>query len=177
MKARFLVPLGLFLVLAAFLLIGLYKDPREVPSPLIGKPAPAFEMVHLRDASQTFSRDQMKGKVWLLNVWGSWCPACRDEHAQLMEMSRQNVLPIIGMNYKDKNADALAWLAQYGDPYTLSVIDPKGAVGLDFGVYGAPETFLIDKNMQIRYKHIGPLTPQVWEGKLLPLIKELQNAP
>jgi len=172
---RYLIPLVLFLALVAFLAIGLGRDPREVPSPLINKPAPAFRLVELKDPSRSFSSDEMRGKVWLLNVWASWCVACRDEHPMLLELARRNAIPIYGLNYKDKPTDAISWLNELGDPYVLSVSDLDGRVGIDYGVYGAPETFLIDREGVIRLKHIGPITPDVWKNKMAPLVAELSK--
>jgi cytochrome c biogenesis protein CcmG/thiol:disulfide interchange protein DsbE len=172
---RFLVPLAIFIVLVAFLGIGLGLNPREVPSPLINKPAPAFQLPQLHRPDQTFSQQDMKGRVWLLNVWASWCVSCREEHPLLVEFARTNVVPVYGLNYKDKPDDALAWLKQFGDPYALSIVDRDGRVGIDYGVYGVPETFVIDKQGAIRYKQIGPITPEALQNKILPLVKELQS--
>jgi cytochrome c biogenesis protein CcmG/thiol:disulfide interchange protein DsbE len=172
---RFLVPLAIFIVLVAFLGIGLGLNPREVPSPLINKPAPAFQLPQLHHPDQTFSQQDMKGRVWLLNVWASWCVSCREEHPLLVEFARTNVVPVYGLNYKDKPDDALAWLKQFGDPYALSIVDRDGRVGIDYGVYGVPETFVIDKQGAIRYKQIGPVTPAALKDKILPLVKELQS--
>lgn len=169
------LPLGIFVVIAAFLAIGLFLDPREVPSPLINKPAPAFSLPQLHQPGQTFSRDDMKGKVWLLNVWASWCVACREEHPVLVELAKSGVVPIIGLNYKDERRDGLRWLAQYGDPYRLSAYDYDGRIGIDYGVYGVPETYLIDKNGIIRYKRIGVVTPEILRDKILPLVRELNG--
>jgi cytochrome c biogenesis protein CcmG/thiol:disulfide interchange protein DsbE len=176
MKAlKYIVPLGIFVVLCIFLGIGLTRDPRLVPSPFIDKPAPVFTLTQLHDPQVTFSPEQMKGKVWLLNVWASWCPACKIEHPVLNDMSRRGIAPIVGLNYKDQRADAKRWLQQNGDPYQLSVWDFEGKVGIDFGVYGAPETFVIDKQGVIRFKQIGPITPEVLEKTLLPLIAKLNG--
>jgi len=172
---RFILPLVIFLVLAGFLYVGLSLDPREVPSPLVGKPAPAFTLPQLHDAKKQFSPQEMKGKVWLLNVWASWCPACKIEHPVLNDMSRRGIAPIVGLNYKDQRADAKRWLQQNGDPYQLSVWDFEGKVGIDYGVYGAPETFVIDKQGVIRYKHIGPVTPKVLNDTIAPLVRRLQS--
>jgi cytochrome c biogenesis protein CcmG, thiol:disulfide interchange protein DsbE len=172
---RFLVPLGLFLVLCVFLGIGLGLNPREVPSPLIDKPAPAFSLPRLDDADKTLSRDDMLGKVWLLNVWASWCAPCREEHPLVVDLAKRQVVPVYGLNYKDTRAAAKNWLAQLGDPYQATVFDQDGRVGIDFGVYGVPETFVIDQQGVIRLKHIGPLTPQVVREQIEPLIKQLQN--
>ncbi|MBX3532387.1 MAG: DsbE family thiol:disulfide interchange protein [Rhizobiaceae bacterium] len=172
---KYIVPLGVFVVLCVFLGIGLTRDPRIVPSPFIGKPAPGFTLTALHDPQVSFSPEQMKGKVWLLNVWASWCPACKIEHPVLNDMSRRGIVPIVGLNYKDQRADAKRWLQQNGDPYQLSVWDIDGKVGIDYGVYGAPETFVIDKQGVIRYKQIGPVTPEVLEKTLLPLIAKLNG--
>ncbi len=171
---RFL-PLGIFLVLAVFLAVGLGLNPREVPSPLIDKEAPAFRLPQLRDPGLTLGTDDLKGKVWMLNVWASWCVACLDEHPILVEFSKRNVLPIYGLNYKDKREDALAWLGKHGNPYTMSVQDGDGRVCIDYGVYGVPETYVIDRNGIIRYKRIGPVTVQILQEKILPLLKQLQG--
>jgi cytochrome c biogenesis protein CcmG/thiol:disulfide interchange protein DsbE len=172
---RFLVPLGIFLVLCVFLGIGLGLNPREVPSPLIDKPAPAFSLPRLDDAEKKLSRDDMLGKVWLLNVWASWCAPCREEHPLVIDLAKRQVVPVYGLNYKDTRVAAKNWLAQLGDPYQATVFDQDGRVGIDFGVYGVPETFVIDQRGIIRLKHIGPLTPQVVREQIEPLIKQLQN--
>jgi cytochrome c biogenesis protein CcmG/thiol:disulfide interchange protein DsbE len=172
---RFVIPLAVFAVLLVFLFVGLGLNPREVPSPLIGKPAPAFELTQLHDSGKPFTHKDLAGKVWLLNVWASWCVACREEHPVLVELSKSKTLPIVGLNYKDKPAEGKAWLKQFGDPYLLSVVDQDGRVGIDYGVYGVPETFLIDKQGVIRYKQIGPVTPEVLQTKILPLARELEK--
>lgn len=172
---RYLIPLAVFVVLVIFLAIGLGHDPREVPSPLINKPAPAFQLPQLHDSSRTFSAQEMRGKVWLLNVWASWCVSCRDEHPVLLELSRTKQLPIYGLNHKDKREDGLAWLSDFGDPYVLSAADADGRVSIDYGVYGVPETYLIDRNGIIRFKQIGPVTPEVLQNKILPLARELSK--
>ena len=171
---QFLVPLGLFVVLLGFLAAGLNLNPREVPSPLIGKPAPAFALPRLDDPAQTIRRDDLLGKVWVLNVWASWCVACREEHPLLVAFSRRRVVPIYGLNYKDGRTEAQAWLARLGNPYDASLSDRDGRVGIDFGVYGVPETFVIDKAGVIRFKHIGPVTPEVLRDRIEPLLKQLQ---
>ncbi|MGZ8254657.1 MAG: DsbE family thiol:disulfide interchange protein [Burkholderiaceae bacterium] len=175
-KLRFLIPLALFIVLAGFLLRGLFLNPREVPSPLINKPAPQFSLAQLAQPDRPFAPQDMKGQVWLLNVWASWCVACRQEHPLLVELARRKAVPIIGLNYKDKPDAAIGWLAQFGDPYNLSVKDNDGRVGIDYGVYGVPETFLIDKAGVIRFKQIGPITEEVWTKKMQPLIEELRKS-
>jgi cytochrome c biogenesis protein CcmG/thiol:disulfide interchange protein DsbE len=174
---RYAIPLIIFLVIAVFLgsrLRGDY-DPHMVPSPLIDKAAPAFQLPQLRDPNRNFSAQEMRGKVWLLNVWASWCITCRDEHPLLIEYARSGAVPIYGLNYKDKREDALAWLSDLGDPYVLSAADIDGRVGIDYGVYGAPETYLIDRNGVIRFKQVGPVTPDVWEKKILPMVKDLNK--
>jgi cytochrome c biogenesis protein CcmG/thiol:disulfide interchange protein DsbE len=172
---RFAIPLVLFILLVGFLAIGLRHDPHEVPSPLINKPAPAFQLSQLSDSSKSFSAADMRGKVWLLNVWASWCVTCRDEHPLLLQYASSGALPIYGLNYKDKREDALAWLAELGDPYVLSAADTDGRVGIDYGVYGAPETYLIDRDGIIRFKQVGPVTPDIWQEKILPLANQLNK--
>ena len=171
---RFILPFVLFVILAGFLYVGLGLNPREVPSPLVGKAAPAFTLPQLYDPAKQFSTQDMKGKVWLLNVWASWCAACKDEHPVLMGLSRQNIVPIYGMDYKDKREDGEAVLRASGDPYTLVISDAEGRVGIDYGVYGVPETYVIDKQGIIQHKLIGEVTPKVLQEKILPLVKELQ---
>src|SRR4029453_10167828 len=157
--SRYLVPLAIFVVLVVFLAIGLGHDPREVPSPLINKPAPAFKLAQLEDPSKTFSAEDMRGKVWMLNVWASWCIACRDEHPFLFEYQKAGTFPIYGFNYKDNREDALGWLGELGDPYILSAVDLEGRVAIDYGVYGAPESYIIDKSGTIRLKHVAQGRP------------------
>lgn len=163
------------MALVTFLAIGLTRNPQEVPSALINKAAPEFRLPQLKDPNKTFSATDMRGKVWLLNVWASWCIACREEHPYLAEYAKSGATPILGLNYKDKREDALAWLEEFGDPYVLSAADLEGRVGLDYGVYGAPETYVIDKSGTIRIKHIGPVTPDVWSKQILPLVQELNR--
>ena len=172
---RFLLPLGLFVVLVAFLAVGLQLDPREVPSPLIGKPAPAFVLPQLADPAVKFSPADMKGKVWMLNVWASWCVSCREEHPVLVEFAKSGVVPLYGLDYKDQADDAARWLKKFGDPYLASAVDADGRVGIDYGVYGVPETYVIDQTGIIRYKQIGPVTTAVLNSKILPLIRDLQK--
>ncbi len=170
------LPLVIFLVLAAFLFVGLFHDPREVPSPLIGKPAPAFALPVLDAGGRKLSVEDMRGKVWLLNVWASWCESCRIEHPLLVDFARTGAVPVVGLNYKDKDKPAIAWLAERGDPYFASVVDADGRVGIDWGVYGVPETFVVDRQGVIRYKQIGPLTPEALQQRILPLVRELQRS-
>jgi len=181
MKWLLFIPLGLFVGLVLFLAIGLRKDPHEVPSPLINKPAPAFQLPHLQEPTKTFSTEEMRGKVWLLNFWGSWCIACRDEHPLLVKYAESKILPIYGVDYKyandntDERAAARQFLEELGNPYTQTIYDADGRTSIDYGVYGAPESFLIDKNGVIRFKQIGPITEDVWNNKIVPLAKQLNQ--
>ena len=172
---RFLIPLAIFGVIVAFMAAGLRLDPREVPSPLIDKPAPEFALPVLAAPQQTIRRADLLGKVWMLNVWASWCEACREEHAYLVEFAKLKALPIYGLDYKDQRDPAQQWLAERGNPYEASLFDASGRVGIDFGVYGVPETFLIDKQGVIRFKQIGVLTPEVLQTKVLPLLRKLNG--
>jgi len=190
---RFLWPLIGFVGLVALLAVGLNLNPRDVPSPLVGRPAPAFSLPRLDAPDHSFSPQEMLGKVWLLNVWASWCVSCRQEHPVLVELAKRQTVPLVGLNYKEVRGDgaidiakiaaadekkmvierAAAWLARHGDPYTLSVLDIDGRVGIDYGVYGVPETYVIDRSGIIRMKHTGPITPEILSGRILPLLAEL----
>lgn len=172
---RYLLPLAVFAVLVGFLAVGLNLNPREVPSPLIGKPAPSFNLPRLDAPEQSMSVHELRGQVWVLNVWASWCAPCRQEHPLIAELARSGV-PVYGLNYKDKVLDARSWLAKLGDPYTATLTDAEGLVGIDYGVYGVPETFVIDRAGVIRMKHIGPVTPEALRDKLLPLLAELRKS-
>jgi len=173
---KFTLPLIGFVALVALLAVGLNLNPREVPSPLVGKPAPDFNVPQLHQPDARFSPKEMLGKVWLFNVWASWCVSCREEHPIIVEYTkRPDAIPVIGLNYKDKREDGQRWLARFGDPYVLSAFDLDGRVGINYGVYGVPETYLIDKAGIIRFKQIGPITPEVLEKKILPLVKELNS--
>ena len=172
---KFLIPMGIFLVLVLFLGAGLKLDPKEVPSPLIGKPAPAFALARLDDPAQTIRRDDLLGQVWMLNVWASWCVACRQEHPLLVEFAKSKMLPIYGLNYKDQPVAGQKWLADFGNPYTASLSDLDGRVGIDFGVYGVPETFIMDRQGVVRFKQIGPVTPEVIRTKIEPLVRQLNG--
>jgi cytochrome c biogenesis protein CcmG/thiol:disulfide interchange protein DsbE len=169
---RFVVPLAIFIVLVVVLAVGLKLDPRYVPSPLIDKPAPDFALTRLADPQAAIARRDLLGRPLLLNVWASWCSACRVEHPLLVELARQGV-EIVGLNYKDTREEAAAWLRAHGDPYRDSIFDPQGALGLDLGVYGVPETFVLDAAGVIRYKQVGPLTPEVWREEVEPLLARL----
>ncbi len=173
---RYLVPLGMFMCIVAFLGVGLRLDPRDVPSPLIGKQAPAFALPQLDDANAMVSRDDLLGHVWMLNVWASWCAPCREEHPLVIDIARRQLVQVVGLNHKDTPAAARAWLASLGNPYQATLVDADGRVGIDFGVYGVPETFIIDRQGIVRLKHTGPLTRAVVRTRIEPLLKEL-NAP
>lgn len=175
MKLKFVVPLVVFAVIVVFLGLGLNRDPKLVPSPLINKPAPGFALPTLDDPGQRMSRSDMLGKVWLFNVWASWCVSCREEHPLLVELSKTHIVPIYGLNYKDDRKDARQWLSNWGNPYQQVVQDTDGKVGIDYGVYGVPETYVIDKQGIIRYKQIGPLTVDVLKNTILPMVRELQG--
>jgi len=173
---RYLLPLGVFAALALLLAVGLTLNPREVPSPLINKPAPHFQLRLLYQPEKTLSPKELLGKVWVLNVWASWCASCRDEHPVLTELAKSRLVPIYGLNYKDKRDEAIAWLKRFGDPYETSLSDLDGRVGIDYGVYGVPETYVIDKQGVIRYKRVGPVTPEIVKQKIVPLVHALNRA-
>ena len=192
---RFLWPLVGFVVLVALLAVGLSLNPRDVPSPLVGKPAPLFSLARIDSPQQSFSPKEMLGKVWLLNVWASWCVSCRQEHPVLVQMAKSGKVTLVGLNYKEVRGDgaidsdklsadaetklalerANGWLKQHGNPYALSVLDLDGRVGIDYGVYGVPETYVIDKAGIIRMKHTGPISPDVFSTRILPLVAELSK--
>lgn len=170
---RYLIPLAVFVALAALLAVGLNLDPRKVPSPLVGKPAPAFELPRLQAPQQRVSHQELLGRPWVLNVWASWCVPCQVEHPLVTLLARDGGVPVVGLNYKDKPEDATRWLSRHGDPYTLVLADRAGAVGIDYGVYGVPETFVVDKDGVIRHKHIGPITLEALHQEILPLVRRL----
>lgn len=172
---RFLLPLSIFVVVVGFLGIGLTLNPREIPSPLIGKAAPEFSQPQLYDQNQNFSPADLKGKVWLLNFWASWCSGCKTEHPVLMELAKSGEVPIYGMDYKDQRDEAVGWLERWGNPYPVVGVDQAGRVGINYGVYGVPETYVIDKQGMIRYKQIGPLDSDTLANKILPLVKQLES--
>lgn len=173
--SKYLLPVILFFILTSFLFVGLYRDPTEVSSPLLGKPVPQFSLPRLADSGAVFSENEFLGKVSLLNVWASWCVACREEHPVLTELAHRHAVILYGLNYKDDIAKARQYLVEHGDPYLASAVDASGRVGIEWGVYGVPETFVVDKNGIIRYKHIGVITQRDVEETLLPLIGQLQN--
>ena len=160
--------------MVGFLFIGLNLDPREVPSPLVGKPAPQFSLPRLDNPEQVFSGKDMLGKVWLLNVWASWCGACKEEHPLLVSLAKTGFVPVVGMDYKDTRDEALQWLALGGNPYMTTIMDVDGRVGINYGVYGVPETYVIDKKGIIAYKKTGPITMQSLREVIVPLVKKLQ---
>jgi cytochrome c biogenesis protein CcmG/thiol:disulfide interchange protein DsbE len=167
------LPLVLFVVLVGFFARGLFLNPREVPSPFIGRTAPAFTLPLVEDPSRTFSPAEMKGQVWMLNVWAPWCVSCRQEHPVLMQIAQGGRVPIVGLNWKDRDREARALLARTGSPYVAVPEDLDGKVGINYGVTGTPETYIIDKQGIVRLKHVGPISPDVWQDKFEPKIKEL----
>jgi cytochrome c biogenesis protein CcmG, thiol:disulfide interchange protein DsbE len=170
-----LLPLIAFLLLVVFLLRGLFSDPTELSSALVGKPVPAFSVPDIYDTSVIYSEQVLKGRPLLLNVWATWCPTCRAEHAYLNQLAAQGVY-IVGLNYKDDSrSKALNWLTTLGDPYQLNLFDASGRVAIEFGVYGAPETFVIDAQGRIRYRHVGDVNERVWQQVLGPLYSELMR--
>ena len=174
---RYLVPLAIFIVLAAFLYRGLSIDPKRVPSPLIGKPMPEFSLPRLQDPAATLSNTDLMGKVSILNIWATWCVSCRAEHEVLLLLAKTGKVDIYGLNYKDERDPAKQWLAKLGNPYVANAFDADGRVGIDWGVYGAPETFIMDRHGIIRHKHIGPLSVDALNNEILPLVAELQATP
>ena len=179
-QLRYLLPVGMFLALATVFALVLFqisqgRDIREVPSPLIGKPAPAFDLPRLADRNLRFTSANLKGRVSMVNVWASWCVSCRAEHGVLMQMAAAGV-PIIGINYKDDRADARALLRATGDPYEATVFDPDGRAAIDWGVYGTPETFIVDKDGVIRYKRVGPISAERARDEIMPLIEALRQS-
>lgn len=172
---KFLIPLAVFLVLVGFFWKSLQVDPTEVPSPLIDKPAPVFSLPQLQAPEKMLSPASLRGQVWLFNVWASWCVSCRQEHPVLVDLARTGEVPIYGLNYKDQREDALGWLQQFGNPYVASAYDQQGQVGIDYGVYGVPETYIIDRDGVIRHKHIGPITEEVLQQEILPIVRRLKG--
>ncbi len=174
-KLKVILPLVIFLTIAFFLWKGLSGTPNRIPSPLIGKSVPTFDIATLQNPQVKFSNKELLGHVSIINVWATWCYACRAEHSVLMDISEHNKVAIYGLNYKDKRQSALDWLNKYGDPYKQVLFDPKGTLAINFGVYGAPETFVVDKKGIIRYKYTGPISPDAWKDDILPVVKKLQG--
>lgn len=172
--SKFLLPLLAFLLLVGIFVIGLTKDPSRIPSPLLGNPAPEYSLPSLQDTDEQVGSADFAGHTSLVNIWATWCPGCRQEHGFLMELAEENVLPIYGLNWRDNRPDALQWLRTLGNPYATTAFDPDGRVGIDWGAYGAPETFLVDKNGIVVHKHIAPLTREIWERDFVPLIEQLE---
>lgn len=175
MLVRLLLPLVVFVMLAGLLYAGLGHDPSIVPSPLIDKPVPSFDLPRLLEPEQRFTSEDLKGQVSVLNVWASWCPGCRVEHDVIARLAESGEVPVYGFNWRDERGDALRWLAQFGNPYDAIPHDPANEVGMDFGVYGAPETFLIDAQGRIRYKHIGPLDENIVRNEIMPRVQKLKK--
>jgi cytochrome c biogenesis protein CcmG/thiol:disulfide interchange protein DsbE len=171
---RYAIPGAVFILLIAVLAIGLNLDPRYIPSPLIDKPLPSFTLPNLHDEAAVVMQRDMTEKPRLLNVWASWCVACRIEHPLLIELANSGQIDIVGLNYKDDRGDALAWLTRHGDPYSQIIHDRAGKLGIDLGVYGVPETFVIDSTGIIRYKHVGPISQVVLDNVILPLVSQLK---
>lgn len=171
---RLALPLAIVLALAALLAAGLRRDPQALPSALVGQPAPPIDLPLLHAPQARLHAASLRGRVWLLNVWASWCAPCREELPVLAELSARDGVPLFGLNYKDRPEAALAWLRQHGNPYLGSAADVEGRVGMDWGVYGVPETFVIDREGRIRYRHLGPVTPEAWRERLLPLVRSLR---
>jgi cytochrome c biogenesis protein CcmG/thiol:disulfide interchange protein DsbE len=169
---KFIIPLVAFVLIGALLWKGLSLNPKHIPSPLIGKPLSEFSLARVHQPGKSVAPKDLYGRVYLLNVWASWCVACREEHPLLMEIQRSQLIPLIGLNYKDKRGDALGFLAGMGDPYEMSLSDTNGRVGIDLGVYGVPETFVIDKQGVIRYKHIGPIDEEALRTKIMPVVRQ-----
>jgi cytochrome c biogenesis protein CcmG/thiol:disulfide interchange protein DsbE len=167
--SRFLIPAAIFLTLAGVLYVGVVHSPNKstMQSALLGKPVPAFELPVLGSPGLTLTNAQLAGRPWVLNVWGTWCAACRDEHEVLLAIARQNVVPLIGLDWKDEDAAATEWLQQLGNPYSVVAVDRDGRAAIDFGVYGAPETFFIDASGRVQYRHVGPMTSEVWEREFV----------
>lgn len=171
----FILPLTAFVALLAYFAIGLQRDPSAIPSVLIDKPAPQFDLPAIEGRDTGLSTEDFKGEVSLVNFFGSWCVSCRIEHPLLMQLSQAGEIPIYGIDWKDPPGAGTAWLERHGDPYTKIGDDADGRVAIDFGITGAPETFIIDRNARIRYKYAGPITPQIWEEDLAPIIQQLRN--
>jgi cytochrome c biogenesis protein CcmG, thiol:disulfide interchange protein DsbE len=177
-RARFLLPLGLFALLAVVLAIGIKHSPDKgtIVSPLLGKPAPQFSLPVLTDSSRTFHSADLKGRWYVFNVWGTWCGGCREEHSVLLQISRMALVPVIGLDWRDEDDQAKQWLASLGNPYEVVAVDREGRIAIDWGVYGAPETFLVDPQGIVVYKYIGPLTLDAWQTEFVPRLPQRQAA-
>lgn len=174
---KYLIPLIVFLTVAAFLFVGLGRDPSELPSALIEKTAPSFELPQLTGGAASFNSAELHGQIWVLNIWASWCGPCREEHPFITRLANETNIAVVGLNYKDQQENAKRWLQQFGNPFSVTVEDSAGRAGMDWGVYGVPETFIIDKKGMVRLKHVGPVTEADLEKTLLPLIQKLQDSP
>ena len=175
LRKSLLIPLVVFLALVFFLALGFgLKDPHFLPSVLIDEPLPGFQLVDLHDAETTRSRDDLLGEISLVNVWATWCPNCVVEHPELMRISQEEGVPLYGVNYNDDSVKARAWLRRYKDPYRFSVVDAMGTLAIDLGVYGAPETFVVDASGVIRFRHVGPINSLIWREQILPVIEHLR---
>lgn len=171
---RYLVPAGVLVVLIGFFFVSLGRDKQALPSPLIGKPAPVFELTRVEDPARRISNREFAGRPYVLNIWGTWCPGCRQEHDVLLQIAKRNEVPMIGLNWKDELEPAQRWLGELGNPYVASAYDPEGNVGIDWGAYGAPETFLVDAKGNVVYKHVSPMTMEIWEREFLPRLRQSQ---
>ena len=177
MQRSSLIPLVAFVALAGFLFVGLSLNPRDLPSPLIGKTIPQFQLPQLKNEQSTFSNADLAGKVVLVNAWASWCITCRQEHELLLHMANKEIIPIFGINYKDNHSDAMKYLQQFGDPYVMNGHDLNGRVGIEWGIIATPESFIVDKRGVIRYKANGAITPEAWKNTIEPLIAQLNKEP
>jgi len=166
---RFILPAAIFVALAGVLYVGVVHSPNKstMQSALLGKAVPSFDLPVLGSPGMTLTNTQLAGRPWVLNVWGTWCVACREEHEALLAISKQNALPLVGLNWKDEDDAAIDWLRQLGNPYTVVAVDSDGRTAIDFGVYGAPETFFIDADGRVQYRHVGPMTDEVWQREFL----------
>lgn len=175
-KKSLLIPLGIFVGLVALLAVGFtLKDPHLLPSQMIDRPFPEFKLAALNQPDRTLTNADIKGHVALVNVWATWCPNCVMEHPEIMRIAKEDQIPVYGINYNDESPKAIAYLADKGNPYKFNIVDDKGTLGIDLGVYGAPETFIVDAKGVIQYRHVGPVTPEVFQDELKPVIEELRK--
>lgn len=168
--ARYIALLVVFVIMIGVFVIGLGKDPRKIPSPLIDNPAPQYELPRVRDAASSVGSADYAGQLVLVNIWATWCVGCRQEHQFLNELAARNIIPIYGINWRDQRDEAVVWLEKLGDPYIASAYDEDGRVGIDWGVYGAPETFLVSPDGNVLHKFVGPMYEGVWQNEFLPLV-------